>query len=113
MLHLRQNTPKEIAGVLVEKVEDYLSRTSLHIESGKKEPLLLPKSDVLRFWLVDGTKIVVRPSGTEPKIKLYAGLRDKHHPHKNEKALSEALLACDNRLDELLAIMKKNLHVNP
>lgn len=110
MMHtLRESPPTEIGSLKVVTVEDYLSRTILHTATGHKEPLTLPHSDVLRFWLEDDTKIVVRPSGTEPKIKLYGGIRDKHHHPASEKALVQAIQSCDRRLDEILFAMKKML----
>jgi phosphomannomutase len=108
MVQLRKNPPKLIGEIPVVVFEDYLSRTSYHLLSGQKEPLLLPKSDVLRFWLEDQTKIVVRPSGTEPKIKLYCGVMEKHH-QTDLHAMEKAIASCDQRLDTLLAIIKKML----
>jgi len=67
----RNNPPKEIAGSRVVMVNDYLAQASTDLATGKKTPLLLEKSNVLQFFLADGTKISVRPSGTEPKIKFY------------------------------------------
>lgn len=67
----RNNPPKEIAGSRVVMVNDYLAQASTDLVTGKKTPLLLEKSNVLQFFLADGTKISVRPSGTEPKIKFY------------------------------------------
>jgi phosphomannomutase len=70
MQKLRINPPQEIAGQKVVVVEDYLSGT--RIDANGVSRLTLPKSDVLRFWLSDQSKLVIRPSGTEPKIKIYA-----------------------------------------
>lgn len=67
----RNNPPAEIAGSRVVRIDDYLSQLSADLVSGTKTPLLLEKSNVLQFFLADGTKISVRPSGTEPKIKFY------------------------------------------
>lgn len=108
MENLRKNPPKTIADQPVEILEDYLTHTSLHLDTGKKEALVLPKSDVLRFWLADQTKIVVRPSGTEPKIKLYCGVMEKHH-YADRNAMEKAIAACDKRLDTLLTTMQKIL----
>lgn len=69
MGRLRQQPPKEIAGLKVTAVRDYLS--GIRTENGKEEPTGLPKSDVLYFELERGCWVCVRPSGTEPKIKLY------------------------------------------
>lgn len=59
---LRTKVPSSISGQKIVKYEDYLSPSNTD----------LPKSDVLRFWLEDGSKLVIRPSGTEPKVKIYA-----------------------------------------
>jgi phosphoglucomutase len=67
---LRENPPKEIAGMSVTAVSDYkLSKTSY--ANGDETTIDLPKSNVLEFILTDGNKVIVRPSGTEPKIKAY------------------------------------------
>ncbi len=102
---LRQNPPQQIDGKMVTIFEDYQNHTSYHLESGLKEPLLLPKSDVLRFWLSDGTKLAIRPSGTEPKIKLYCSVVDPHH-HTDLRTLQKALTNCDLRAATLLTTLK-------
>jgi phosphoglucomutase len=56
-------------------VKDYLSSTCKSILDGKVEKINLPKSDVLQFITENGSKISVRPSGTEPKIKFYFGVK--------------------------------------
>ncbi len=66
---LRQNPPAEINGVSIISREDYLE--SKRVDQNGISEIHLPKSDVLRFELKDGSSFVVRPSGTEPKIKLY------------------------------------------
>lgn len=108
MRHLRENPPKILAEKPVKVMEDYLTHVKVHPETGEKEALVLPKSDVLRFWLADGTKIVVRPSGTEPKIKLYCAIQEKHH-HVDRHDMEKAIAACDRRLDEILQLLKKML----
>lgn len=67
----RSNPPSEIAGSKVIRIDDYLTLVSTDLVTGKKEPLHLEESNVLQFFLANGTKISVRPSGTEPKIKYY------------------------------------------
>lgn len=109
MQHLRAHPPKILANQPVTVMEDYLTHTKIHPETGEKEALVLPKSDVLRFWLADGTKIVVRPSGTEPKIKLYCAVQEKHH-HVDRHDLEKAITSCDHRLDEILLLVKKMLY---
>jgi phosphomannomutase len=108
MATLRQNPPHLIDGKQVILFEDYLNHISLYPESQRKEPLLLPKSDVLRFWLDDGSKLVIRPSGTEPKIKLYCGVMEKHH-HPDTHSLEKAISTCDNKASTLLTSFKHML----
>jgi phosphomannomutase len=57
-------------------VEDYQSSTARNLLTDEEEILTLPKSDVLIYYLEDGTKICARPSGTEPKIKFYFSVND-------------------------------------
>ena len=71
MASLRQAPPKEIAGVTVKQFKDYQDGSVLDCASGKTSAMELSGSNVLRFELSDGTSIIVRPSGTEPKIKVY------------------------------------------
>lgn len=71
MSGLRSNTPKAIGGLNVTRFDDYLAGTSENTADGNKTMLTLPKSDVLTFTLTDGASVVIRPSGTEPKIKAY------------------------------------------
>ena len=84
MSGLRSNPPKEIAGLKVTAVRDYLKGT--RTENGREEPTGLPVSDVLYFELEKGCWVCVRPSGTEPKIKLYVLARDDTKEGSIEKA---------------------------
>lgn len=70
MAGLRQTAPKEIAGYVVTAVGDYQASVMTQTD-GAKEEIHLPKSNVLRFFLSGGLEAVVRPSGTEPKLKVY------------------------------------------
>ncbi|MDR2481976.1 MAG: phospho-sugar mutase [Spirochaetaceae bacterium] len=73
LAEFRKNPPKTLGGIEVKKVRDIEASVSLFPhEQGKKEPVDLPKSNVLQFYLKDGTIVSARPSGTEPKIKFYA-----------------------------------------
>ena len=72
---LRQNAPKEIAGFKVVSFRDYKMDTILNLESGETTKTGLPSSNVLYFDLEDGAWLCVRPSGTEPKIKFYYGIK--------------------------------------
>jgi phosphoglucomutase/phosphomannomutase len=69
---LRNNPPQKILGTQVIAIADYLNLTLTYLSSGNKEDLIIAKSDVLKFILEDKTSIFVRPSGTEPKVKLYS-----------------------------------------
>ena len=71
MKSLRETPPTEIAGVKVVTYKDYADGTARDAASGEVTKIALAGSNVLRFELADGTHIVVRPSGTEPKIKVY------------------------------------------
>ena len=71
MTGLRSNHPTVIGGLKVERFEDYKASTSKNIATGEVKELTLPKSNVLAFYLENGCKAIVRPSGTEPKIKTY------------------------------------------
>ena len=71
MTGLRNNHPTSIGGLKVERFEDYKASTSKNIATGEIKELTLPKSNVLAFFLENGCKAIVRPSGTEPKIKTY------------------------------------------
>ena len=71
MADLRSNTPKSIAGLEVLTFDDYAAGTSVDNKTGAKTMLTLPKSDVLTFKLPDNASVIIRPSGTEPKIKAY------------------------------------------
>jgi phosphomannomutase len=90
MHHLRTSLPQEIHGQKVVRVEDYLHGYN-H----------LPPSDVLRFYLEDGTKLVIRPSGTEPKVKVYAEV-----VQKADLDLEKTISDCDKRLKDLIISFK-------
>jgi len=71
MTGLRNDPPKAIGGLKTEKVGDYLTSEETDLATGEKTAIKLPKSDVLAFRLADGASVIIRPSGTEPKIKAY------------------------------------------
>jgi phosphoglucomutase len=71
MVRLRENPPVEIGGTAVFVVKDYEDGTALDLRTGRKTPMELSGSNVLRFETADGTAVIVRPSGTEPKLKVY------------------------------------------
>lgn len=77
MEKFRTNPPAEINGSRVERLLDYKILKEKNLISGKETGLDFPSSDVLQFYLEDGSKVSVRPSGTEPKIKFYIAVNEK------------------------------------
>ncbi|MDO6597044.1 phospho-sugar mutase [Oceanihabitans sp. 2_MG-2023] len=71
MIDARENPLKEVNGSKVTKIEDYQLSTTKDVISGKETTIDVPKSNVLIYYTEDGSKIALRPSGTEPKIKFY------------------------------------------
>lgn len=88
---LRQNPPKTIGDFIVTAVSDYKT-SKITFTDGKEEKIELPKSNVLAFALENGNKVIVRPSGTEPKIKAYLTAigNDKESASKIAKTLESA-----------------------
>ena len=85
MERLRSNPPKTFGDLKVLKVRDYLTNEILDMESGEKTPTGLPKSNVLYFELPDEHWCCARPSGTEPKIKFYMGVKGKSLEDASER----------------------------
>jgi phosphoglucomutase len=71
MATLRSTPPTAIGGQKVIKIDDYKQSSSVNSETGVKTALTLPKSDVIAYSLSDSASVIIRPSGTEPKIKVY------------------------------------------
>ena len=71
MKSLRENPPAEISGVKAVTFKDYADGSVVDCATGAKSTMELSGSNVLRFEMADGTSVIVRPSGTEPKIKVY------------------------------------------
>ncbi len=71
----RTHPPKTLGGSRVVRIKDYESSINHDLATGDKMPIDLPKSNVLQFFTENGSKVSVRPSGTEPKIKFYFGLK--------------------------------------
>lgn len=98
MLKFRNEPPTEILGSKIIEIKDYKLGISKNLVTGKESEINLPKSDVLQFFTEDGTKISVRPSGTEPKIKFYFGIKTELN-NINDFDVANARL--NNRLNEL------------
>jgi phosphoglucomutase len=98
----RNNPPKMINNSRVIKINDYEKLISYDIPKDSKEPIKITKSDVLQFFLEDGSKISVRPSGTEPKIKFYFSVNAKL-PSSDKFKETEILL--DKRINDIIKDM--------
>lgn len=97
MSDYRTNPPKEIAGSKVKIIKDYQTLKVKNLMTGEETPLDMPTtSNVLQFFTEDGTKISVRPSGTEPKIKFYIEVRGEMK-HRND--FYEAEAKADAKID--------------
>lgn len=103
MEKFRNNPPANINGSRVARLLDYKTLKEKDLLTGKEKSLDFPKSDVLQFYLEDGSKVSVRPSGTEPKIKFYISV--------NTKLTSAADFERVNKeLDEKIKGIEKYLH---
>ena len=91
MENFRSNPPKTINRSKVVKIKDYLTGKELNVKTGKTKNINLPKSNVLQFFTGDGTKVSMRPSGTEPKIKFYFSVKDKLKSKEDFDAVNEKL----------------------
>lgn len=94
MADYRSNPPKQINGSDVVMIKDYQASNCKDVKKGEESVIDLPKSNVLQFFTEDGSKVSVRPSGTEPKIKFYFGVKahldavenfDKVHKELDER----------------------------
>ncbi len=103
MSDLRLNPLKEINGERVIFIEDYQSGKATNLFTGEEENLAIPKSNVLIYYLEDGSKICARPSGTEPKIKFYFSVHTPVH-HTDEIANAEAFLT--QKIQDIIADMQ-------
>lgn len=102
MVGYRTNPPKEIAGQAVVEIRDYLTQKIHHLKEDTFQKINQPKSDVIQFFLEDGSKITVRPSGTEPKIKFYFGVKA---PLKGKEAFDKVNLELDHKVDQIISAL--------
>ena len=102
MTDLRANPPKSIQGSLVVEVRDYQEQVTHDLKTGTTLPIELPKSNVLQFLTEDGTIVSARPSGTEPKIKFYFGVR-------GDLCCVEKYDEVDRQLTEKIEAIKREL----
>jgi phosphomannomutase len=99
MERLRISPPTAIAGIPVSARADLQSGRRIDLESGEETTVAFPSSNVLLFHLKDGSRILARPSGTEPKIKYYFEVVERIPP---EEKLSAATGRAQERLDQLM-----------
>ncbi|SFI47733.1 phospho-sugar mutase [Halpernia frigidisoli] len=103
MVDFRENPQKELAGSKVTEVKDYQEQNCLYLQENRREVMdEIPKSNVLIYYTEDGSKICIRPSGTEPKIKFYFSVKDKIESEADFKAKLVTL-------DEKIELIKKDL----
>ena len=97
---LRNNTPTEVGGYKVTSARDYKLDTIKDMATGEVKPTGLPSSNVLYYNLEDGAWICVRPSGTEPKIKFYFGVKGTslEDAEEKENALGAAVMAMVDKM---------------
>lgn len=98
MEQLRKASPSAIGGIKVKEVRDYQSSLTKKFTTGKEEAILLPKSNVLYFDMEDDCWCCARPSGTEPKIKFYIGVKAESLPAADKK-LSNVVEDLMNRVN--------------
>ena len=94
MAQFRTTPPTEIVGEKVVEIRDYKTLEAKDLLTGKVTPINLPKSDVLQFFTETGSKISIRPSGTEPKIKFYFSMKGKI-----EGGIDESMARLDEKLN--------------
>ncbi|MDQ1852724.1 phosphoglucomutase [Bacillus stercoris] len=102
----RKNPPQKMAGKQVVTAEDYAVSKRTLLTENKEEPIDLPKSNVLKYFLEDGSWFCLRPSGTEPKVKFYFAVKGSslEDSEKRLAALSEDVM---KTVDEIVESTKK------
>ena len=93
MAGLREHPPVEIAGVAVKQQKDYKDGSVVNVSDGVKTTMELSGSNVLRYEMADGTSLIVRPSGTEPKVKVYILAHGATKAESDEKVAKYAVWA--------------------
>jgi len=103
MVSLRENPVDEFNGERVVCIEDYKNATAKNRFTGEVEPINIPKSDVLIYYLEDGSKICARPSGTEPKIKFYFSVNAPLYAVENAAEVEKEL---DDKIKNIITAMQ-------
>jgi len=104
MDNFRNNPPKSLAGSEIIKIDDILTSESKDLQNDKISKIDMDKSNVLQYFTVDGYKVSVRPSGTEPKIKFYFSV-------KTELKSKGEFYAKNKELDTIIEQIKKDLNL--
>ena len=99
MNSFRKSPPKFIDGIPIIQIKDYEKGFSFNLSNKIKTKINLPKSNVLTFILEDNSKISIRPSGTEPKIKFYFSV---NQPFINDRKWNETEKEMDEKIDKLI-----------
>lgn len=103
MQQARENPQKTINGFGVVQIDDYLASTSKNTETNTLTTLAVPKANVLIFTTTDGSKIALRPSGTEPKIKYYISVNELLENSKDFDAVHKKL---EDKIDAIINSME-------
>ena len=101
MKNFRENPFTEISGSKVVKIEDYLVGEAINFETNTKDSIDIPNSNVLIYYTKDGSKIAMRPSGTEPKIKFYISVNTESKNGANAKGILQ------EKIDSIIAFLNK------
>lgn len=105
MQNLRDTPLITIGNFTVAYIDDFLKKETLDLSNNSTTLIALPSSNVLRFWLSDGSKITIRPSGTEPKLKIYIECEEV-----NVINLKEDIKKCDMKLDALIDAIRLQIN---
>lgn len=103
MAEARNNPLKQVNGSKVIRIEDYQLSLSKNVVSGKESAIEIPKSNVLIYYTEDGSKIALRPSGTEPKIKFYISVNSTLDNVSDFKTVEQEL---DSKIEAIVIDMK-------
>ncbi|MCT3816690.1 phosphoglucomutase [Elizabethkingia anophelis] len=99
MTDFRQSPPKTLAGSAVTEVKDFQEQTKLVISTNEKSVMNdIPKSNVLIYYTEDGTKVCIRPSGTEPKIKFYVSVKAQI---SSEQDFKDKLVSLEAKIQQI------------
>ncbi len=103
MMDFREKPFRKIADIRVRCFKDYKSQKELNMLTNETQTIPLPKSDVLQFELIDGSMITVRPSGTEPKIKFYFGIKQSL---ASKEELAECLILANKKIEKIVSFLE-------